>query len=80
MDSGNNKYVPQKILRILASYEAKIAKICNFWTFWPVTKLINHLFKIRQTDMFCQILKVWSISLITGQDVQKVQICAIFAS
>ncbi len=23
-------------LRILASYEAKIAKICNFWTFRPV--------------------------------------------
>ena len=35
-------------LRILASYEAKIAKICNFWTFWPVVQLIEHLFKIRQ--------------------------------
>ncbi len=36
------------MLRILASYEAKIAKICNFWTFWPVIQLINHLFKIWQ--------------------------------
>ncbi len=26
-------------LRILASYEAKIAKICNFWAFWPVIHL-----------------------------------------
>ncbi len=34
-------------LRILASYAAKIAKICNFWTFWPVIQLINHLFKFR---------------------------------
>ncbi len=37
-----------ELLRILASYEAKIAKICNFWTFRPVNQLINHLFKIRQ--------------------------------
>ena len=35
-------------LRILASYEAKIAKNCNFWTSRPVIKLINHLFKIWQ--------------------------------
>ncbi len=35
-------------LRILASYEAKIAKICNFWTFSPVIQLINHLLKIWQ--------------------------------
>ena len=27
---------------VLASYEAKIAKICNFWTFWPVNQLMNH--------------------------------------
>ncbi len=32
-------------LRILASYVAKTAKICNFWTFWRVIQLINHLFK-----------------------------------
>ncbi len=24
------------LLKILASYEAKIAKICDFWTFWLV--------------------------------------------
>ena len=35
-------------LRICAMYEAKNSKICNFWTFWPVIQLINHLFKIRQ--------------------------------
>ncbi len=33
-------------LRILASYEANIAKICNFWTFWPVIQLMKHLLKI----------------------------------
>ncbi len=33
------------LLRIPDSYDAKIAKICNFWTFWPVIQLINHLFK-----------------------------------
>ena len=27
-----------KGLRILASYAPKIAKICNFWSFWPVIK------------------------------------------
>ena len=56
------------ILRILARYEVKIAKICNFWTFWPVLQLINHLFKIRQK------------ALITGLNVQKMQNFAIFAS
>ncbi len=35
-------------LRILASYEALIAEICNFWTFMPIIQLINHLFKIWQ--------------------------------
>ncbi len=35
-------------LRIPDSYDAKIAKIGNFWKFWPVIQLINHLFKIRQ--------------------------------
>ncbi len=32
-------------LRILDSYDAKIIKICNFWTFWPVIQLISPLFK-----------------------------------
>ncbi len=35
-------------LRIPDSYDAKIAKICNLWTLWPVFQLINNLFKIRQ--------------------------------
>ena len=34
-------------LRIPDSYDAKIAKICNFWTFWPVIRLINNLFKME---------------------------------
>ncbi len=28
-------------LRILAMYEAKNSKICNFWTIWPVIQQIN---------------------------------------
>ena len=39
-------------LRIPDSYEAKIAMICNFWTFGPVIQLINHLFKIRPKAFF----------------------------
>ncbi len=35
-------------LRIPDSYDAKIAKICNFWTSWSIFQLIKHLFKIRQ--------------------------------
>ncbi len=35
-------------LTILARYEAKIANICNFWTFRLVIQLIKHLFKILQ--------------------------------
>ncbi len=30
---------PKFGLRIPDSYDAKIAKICNFWTFWPVIQL-----------------------------------------
>ncbi len=36
----------KSVLRIPDSYDAKIAKICNFWTSLPVWQLINHLFKI----------------------------------
>ncbi len=35
-------------LRLPHRNDAKIAKICNLWTFWLVIQLINHLFKIRQ--------------------------------
>ncbi len=41
------------ILRILASYEVKTAKISNFWTFLPKIQLIIHLFKdgiLTETD------------------------------
>ena len=47
-------------LRILASYEAKIAKICNFLAFWPVIHLIDHLFKIRQKAFLANALDVKS--------------------
>ncbi len=29
-------------LSILASYEAKTAKISNLWTFWPIIQLTSH--------------------------------------
>ncbi len=47
---------PFDTLRIPDSYDAKIAKICNVWTFWPVFQLISHLFKIRQIGLFVQCL------------------------
>ncbi len=31
-------------LRIPDSCDAKIAKFCNLWTFWPVIKLIKYGF------------------------------------
>ena len=37
-------------LRIPDTYEAKIAKTCNFSTFWPVIRLITHLFKIQKNS------------------------------
>ena len=36
------------VLRLPHRNDAKIAKICNLWTFWLVIQQINHLFKIRQ--------------------------------
>ncbi len=47
------------VLRILATYEGKTAKISNFWTFWPVIQL--HLWSIGQ-KVFCQILKNLALS------------------
>ncbi len=59
-------------LRIPDSYDAKIVKIYNLWTFWPVIQLISPLFKIQQKALlpnapyiygaldrkpFCRILK-----------------------
>ncbi len=51
-------------LRILATPEAKNSKICNFWTFWLVTQLMNHLVKISLH--------------FTGQNVQKLLILTYF--
>ena len=46
-------FIYSTYLRILASYEAKTATICNFWTFWwPVIQLINRSFTLRGTKMF----------------------------
>ena len=60
-------YYGPPALRIPDSYDAKITKKCNLWTFWPVIQLINHLFKIWQKGLFrrCKkcsyILKVASV-------------------
>ncbi len=51
-------------LRILATLEAKTAKISNFWIFWPVIR----------------IFETWSINRITVQNVQKLLILAVLAS
>ncbi len=40
-------------LRILASYEAKTAKICNFWTIWPVIQLILNVNALFTTKDHC---------------------------
>ncbi len=82
------------ILRIPDSYDAKIVRICNFWTFWPVIQLINHLFKIWLQKChctfyiygalgkrdFCRILNRGLISWITGQNFQRLEIFTILAS
>ncbi len=44
-------------LRIPDSYDAKIAKIVNFWTFWPVIQLIYHLFKIKKSTFLSTLLR-----------------------
>ena len=41
-------YIDLRLTGFKDSYDAKLTEICNFWTFWPVIKLINHLFQIRQ--------------------------------
>ncbi len=28
--------------------DAKIANICNLWTFWLLIQLVNHLFKFQK--------------------------------
>ena len=52
------------VLRISDSYDAKIAKFCNLWTFWPVIQLRTHISKSDKKTFwtkkpFCQILKRW---------------------
>ena len=32
------------LLRIPDNYDAKIAKFCYLWTFWPVIQLKKHIF------------------------------------
>ena len=50
-------------LRIPAMYEVKNSKICNFWMFWPVIQLINHLFQNFHNNR------------IIDQNIQKCCIC-----
>ncbi len=88
-DVRDSQSHPSPHLRIPDSYDAKIAKICNFQTLWPVIPLINNPFQIRHKTFlhlwsigqktFCRILKRLFISQITGHNVQKLQILAIFA-
>ena len=69
-------------LTILARYEAKIAKICNFWTFRPVIQLNN------VTALFTS-MEHWAKKLfvafkkkkdLLAESQTKLQIYAIFAS
>ncbi len=50
-------------------YKVKNSKICNFWTFWPVIQLINHLFLVR----------FWKDGIIT-ELWTKISRSAVFAS
>ncbi len=69
-------------LRTLASYEAKIAKICHFWYILASYSSNKPSFQNPTKSLFAQrsICKWSFISWITGQIVQKLQIFAIFAS
>ncbi len=64
---ANRVYLKDSMLRILASYRAKTAKISNLWTFWPIIQLISHLFKIGQNlaALFISI-KCWAKRLFDG--------------
>ncbi len=56
-------------------YEVKNSKICNFWTFWPVLQLINHLCQIRQKVP----VRFWKDGIITELST-KISRSAVFAS
>ena len=59
------------ILRLLASYEAKIAKICNIWTFWPV---IQHwAFSILYI-----IHRLWKAGLLLNNDRKYMAVYHLF--
>ncbi len=52
----------QCLLRLPHTNDAKIAKICNLWTFWLVIQVKNHLwhlFKI-QKKAFCPMFHKWN--------------------
>ena len=36
------------LLGIPDTYEVKIARISDLWTFWPIIQLLSHLFKIQE--------------------------------
>ena len=42
--SFNNPYI---LLRVLATFEVEIAKLCDFQTFWPVIQLMNMVYQLN---------------------------------
>ena len=62
-------------LRIHAIYEANTPKLSNFWIFGAIT------LSIYQMVVYYAISNFWMFwSIITGQNVQKLQIVLFFAS
>ncbi len=48
IDILSNAFSLSAHFRLPHRNDAKIAKICNLWTFWLVGQLIDHLFKIQK--------------------------------
>ncbi len=51
-------------LRIPDSYDAKLTKMCNLWTFWPVIQLITHLAQLEKISRYSPLFLVLSFSLV----------------
>ncbi len=63
---------------VLCMYEAKNSKICNFWTFWPVTKSITggsvHVCVFTYDD------SAGIITELMDQNIQKCCICPMLST